>query len=187
MAMTNELYHYGVKGMKWGVRHDKVRAARRRVRNKIGESSGHYNRNVYNVDLPNNSREASKRGWTQLSERKSSMHQFHKDDGVKNQKWLSPDGRREVIFSGKGKNQHINTHPEDEASYNYFSPIDHPVGHTLVDAVPYIFLGNSASDSTTIERRIYSAYENFRYLAVDELDKNLEKVGEEYAKRNDII
>lgn len=42
--MSDELYHFGVKGMKWGIRHDKERSGSSRSRKKKRVASEDYTR-----------------------------------------------------------------------------------------------------------------------------------------------
>ena len=171
------LMHYGVKGMKWGVRHDK--ANRHVIRNAIGSASGHYSRNKKNTNLPNNSAEAKKMGWKKESRKKSSMHQFYLEDNKRNEKWTSPKGKREVVFSGRGRNQKINKHPEDIGTYNYASPSKRPIGHVLFDTIPYVLLGNSRQDTTSVGERLVNSYNAFKYSQIKELDERKLKYGRE--------
>lgn len=174
--MNNELYHKGVKGMKWGVRKDDRfgvhteqvvidedayrRNAKRakQIRNYLGEVTGHYARNKHNTDAPTSPEDAKNKGWHQLSDAKSALHQFVKEDGVKNSKWISADGKKEVVFSNEGAKAHITTHAEDAGTYNYFSPDTNPLGHAVLDVVPYILFGNSANDHTNMDIRIKKVF-----------------------------
>ena len=125
----------------------------------LGTVSGHYLRNKLNKDLPQNDADAKAKGWRKLSSKEDAMHQFKTQDGVRNSKWISPDGHREVVFTGKGENQHITKDPIDAGTYNFFDPQKHPIGHTLVDALPYVVLGNTADDPTTIYGRLSTSFE----------------------------
>ena len=166
------LEHHGVKGMKWGVRKQQPPSSRRTkgqsLKNlKRGYVSGHYLRNKRNKNLPKNEKDAEAQGWRKLSKKDSSMHQFHKNDGVRNSKWVSPDGHREVVFTGKGENQRITTRAEDEGTYNFFDPKAHPIGHAVFDVAPYVFLGNGPKDSTTLITRLEKSYKNFMEVDID--------------------
>lgn len=131
------------------------------LRTYLGNKTGHYSRNEHNVDLPKNDADAKKKGWIKLTDEQSAMHQNSKEGGVNNTKWISQDGHREVVFTGKGKNQHITSDVRDEGTYNYANPIENPLGHTVYDVLPYIFLGNDANDPTTTAGRLYVSAANF--------------------------
>lgn len=193
IVYSDELYHYGVKGMKWGVRRyqnydgsrlkngvrvnpglsmptprmdaqpaPKTVVRRQSLKNTArGYMTGHYLRNKLNKNLPKNDAEAEKRGWRKLSDKDSSMHQFHTEDGVKNSKWVSPSGHREVVFTGKGENQHITTDPRDMGTYNIFDPKKYPLGHVTFDVLPYVVLGNNMDDNTTMYDRIVDSVKNY--------------------------
>lgn len=174
MTEYGYLAHHGIKGQKWGVRRYQnadgsyTAAGRerygvvRKTRNFIGTKSGHYGRNKHNTDLPTNDIDALDQGWTKLSKKQSAFHQFNTHGGVDNSKWLSPDGKKEVVFTGKGKRQRITKDARDEGTYNYFDPIMHPVLHAVADVTPYMILGNSVKDTTTPYSRTKKALQVLR-------------------------
>ena len=160
---------------------------RQSLKNTVyGTLSGHYLRNKLNKDLPKNDADAEAKGWRKLSVKDSAMHQFFKEDGVRNTKWVSPDGHREVVFSGSGDNQHRTTHAEDAGTYNFFDPKKHPLGHATLDVLPYVILGNSADDSTTIITRLSESYKNFKDKTIDDIQSATTDVGEDFAKKHKI-
>ena len=127
----------------------------------IGNEIGHYTRNLNNTNLPKNDKDAAKKGWRKLSSKESAMHQFSQKDGVENSKWVSPDGHKEVVFTGKGRNQRITQDVRDEGTYNYYDPQNNPFKHTVYDVIPYILLGNESNDPTTAVSRVAKSIENF--------------------------
>lgn len=203
MATYGYIAHHGIKGQKWGERNGppypldykshnskEKKLNPKKALNKytgglkktIGNKIGHYTRNQHNVDLPKNDADAKKKGWRKLSSKESAMHQFSQEGGVENSKWVSPDGHREVVFTGKGKKQHITKDVRDEGTYNYYDPQDHPVGHTVYDVIPYIILGNEANDPTTAYSRVTASIKNFMKKTPDECKEQIE-VGKKFVKK----
>ncbi|MBQ4544360.1 MAG: hypothetical protein II996_02150 [Oscillospiraceae bacterium] len=108
----------------------------------------HYGRNQYNVDLPKNDDEAKARGWeTEIA----NCHQFTTKNGEKYIKYVSPDGKREVIFDSTGTR--VITADEDMGTYNYADP-DLWLEHFAVDVLPWIVYGNTPEDTTEWYERI---------------------------------
>lgn len=141
--------------------YDYLKYTKDSVKEYLGNKTHHYTRNQLNVDLPKNDKDAAKKGWRKLSSKESAMHQFSQHDGVENSKWVSPDGHREVVFTGKGKNQRITDDVRDEGTYNYYDPQVDPFKHTIYDVLPYIVFGNESNDPTTAAGRIGESIKNF--------------------------
>lgn len=47
----------------------------------------------------------------------------------------------------------------NQGTFNFASPDDNPVGHALLDVVPYILLGNTPNDPTNPIERATAGYE----------------------------
>ena len=58
----------------------------------------------------------------------------------------------QIYNSKTGK---VVTDPRDEATYNFFNPDKHPVGHLFADVIPWVLFGNSGQDSTFAGQRIW--------------------------------
>lgn len=140
----------------------------------------HFSRNDKNVNLPQNPIDAKELGWTKMSKNNSKLHQHNTKDGVLNSKWISPDGHREVVFSGKGKNATINNTAEDKGSYNIVSPKKSKVGHAVIDVVPYMVFGNDKADKSTIKTR---AIDPAMEVVTDNLNKAHVDTGQVWAHK----
>jgi hypothetical protein len=76
-------------------------------------------------------------------------------DPALNNKFISPDGLLEVVYDENGR---LVTDPVNMGTNNKASPITNPIGHVIVDVIPYIFLGNSPDDPTKWYERIGGTY-----------------------------
>lgn len=150
--------------------YDFIKYTKDSLKEYVGNKVKHYTRNQLNTDLPKNDKDAAKKGWRKLSSKESAMHQFSQHDGVENSKWVSPDGHKEVVFTGSGKNQRITDDVRDEGTYNYYDPQNNPFKHTVYDVLPYILLGNEANDPTTAASRIGQSIKNFLNNPADDKD-----------------
>ena len=52
------------------------------------------------------------------------------------------------------RNENLVTDPKNMGSFNIFDPRNDPGLHTMYDVVPYIILGNSPDDKSTVIDRI---------------------------------
>lgn len=97
-----------------------------------------------------------------------------------NQVFLSKDGHKEAVFGPDGK---LVQDGINDGSFNFFHPYNEPLGHFLVDILPWIHRGNSRNDPTSIEERIHSyvsdleggirlAYSQRKSLVTQEFDQS---------------
>lgn len=177
------LEHHGVKGMKWGVRKDRspnVHEYRAPLK------TAHYNRNSRNLNLPNTSKEAIEQGWHKLSRKSSSLHQ-HVTDGIHpNTKWVDKTGKREVVFSGRGKTEKIVNDIRDAGTYNFSNPERNPLGHALLDVIPYYIWGNGPEDIGTIGSRLNESIDTLFDKPLTETLTPISDIGEKWLKKNKI-
>lgn len=127
------LVHYGVKGMKWGVRKDVVDSLK----------DMHYNRNDYNTNVPKTEADAKREGW--VSGVANNAHQKGTEPGKRNVKYVFKDGHKEAVYNHKGELV--------GGSYNYGSPIHRPGSHVVLDVLPWIVWGNNPGDVSTASQR----------------------------------
>ena len=131
-------------------------------------STGHYNRNDNNTDLPSSPAEAEKQGYHKMDENKDVYHEQGTStncDPSKNNKYISEDGSKEVVYNDKGE---IVTDAVNLGTYNYANPESAPVEHFLKDVVPYWILGNTPNDPSTFDERILGTYSGDVNLTRDE-------------------
>ena len=87
-------------------------------------------------------------------------HQYTAKDGP-NQKYVSPDGHREVIYNSAG---YIVLDPRDIGTYN-FCPSNElwyskeSLGHLVIDIIPWIIFGNDDNDPGPIVNEIIRLFE----------------------------
>lgn len=110
----------------------------------------HFTRNEFNV-VPSSDLETLKNvyGWCELGIGMSVFHQLHDQFG--NRKLVSPDGLSEAVFDSKGR---LIDEPLNAGTYNYFSALEHPFWHGVVDVTPYLIMGNGEGDSSTLRERM---------------------------------
>ena len=96
-----------------------------------------YYRNGLNV-VPPSKAAAQVAGWTQMSPARSALHQqgpFGKD----NTKWVDDSGQCEAVYDKSGS---LVTDTLNGGTYNYASPYTDPIGHVMLDVIPYLLWGN---------------------------------------------
>lgn len=109
-----------------------------------------------NPPKPDTQKKADDAGWVGSNDNDkkgvpANAHQFTSPD-KKNVKYVSPDGKQEIIFDAFGK---IVIDPRDIGTYN-FIPSNQGIewlsviGHSIVDVAPWLFWGNSVADTTFI-------------------------------------
>lgn len=100
-------------------------------------------RQSLNTNLPNSKNEADDMGWD--SSVAANFHQYTALDEGNNIKYVSPDGKREVIYNYYGD---IVSDSRDVGTYN-FSPsgtTGGTVGHIIIDVLPWVLFGNDDDD-----------------------------------------
>ena len=122
----------------------------RQILPEMPSKKDHYNRNLMMPAeaLPCDPDEAREMGWDNGVA--ASCHQFTSKTRS-NQKWVSPDGRYEVIFDPEGAK--VIDADEDRGTYNFGDPSKDRMGHFVLDVIPWLIYGNSAADSTTFGQR----------------------------------
>jgi hypothetical protein len=116
-------------------------------------------RTIISENVPQTEQEAQDLGYTLLGASESKFHQNASKENLPNHKYVSPNGRREVVYFSDGT---LNEDPRDVGTYNFFpffaqgenQGVLASVGHGLLDVVPYMIWGNSSVDSSTFIDRI---------------------------------
>ena len=118
--------------------------------NEIPSKDIHFsrNQNMPLESLPQSPTAAEESGWDGSVE--AACHQFTSPDRP-NKKYVSPDGKSEVIFDRSGN---IVTASEDYGTYNLCDSRQDPVGHFYQDVLPWLLWGNDETDSTNMRQRL---------------------------------
>jgi len=79
---------------------------------------------------------------------------IHQQNGAKdNNVYVSKDGHKEAVYGNDGK---LVQDGVNDGSYNYFHPSYQPLRHFTADNSPWIMWGQSRTDNTTVNSRIYA-------------------------------
>jgi type II secretory pathway pseudopilin PulG len=121
----------------------------------------HYDvRQSKNSNLPSTAQTANNAGWRNSKKQDpvtnpngggpaADLHQYSapkpRDKKTENVKYVSPDGKREVIYDFEGN---MVTDPRDIGTYNFVPSGSFwgDKGHGLFDVVPWVLFGNSDDD-----------------------------------------
>lgn len=77
------------------------------------------------------------------------IHQLR--GAIGNQVYLHKDGHMEVVFDSEGN---LVKDGINDGSYNYAHPTKDPIMHFVLDILPWLILGNSRRDPTTLTERL---------------------------------
>jgi hypothetical protein len=107
----------------------------------------HYARNQLNGE-PVSRAQAQLENWRLAEDWESAWHR-QGDGNETNQKYVSPDGHREWVFTGSGD---VVTDALNRGTYNFGTS---RLGHFVKDVVPYLLWGNAPDDpSRAIDRSV---------------------------------
>ena len=79
----------------------------------------------------------------------NSIHQLRGQTG--NKFYLHKDGHKEAVYDSEGK---LVKDGINDGSYNYAHPVQEPLKHFNQDILPWILMGSSRKDPTTVNERI---------------------------------
>ena len=118
----------------------------------------HYARNQHNLGIPQTFTEMQQQilsegsGWERVSAGKSIYHR-HGAGHENNLKFKHTDGLEAVYDTVSNR---LVTDPRNLGTFNFgHDPRLHEVDHFFLDIIPYWLWGNSASDPTPIDQRIF--------------------------------
>ena len=97
--------------------------------------------------------------WVSVDEKYNAYHKFTNgsqgDEAKYNKKYMSPDGKYEVIICydpDQVSSPYVVTDPNNMGTYNYGPGVG--INHFLKDVLPYWIWGNSEDDTTTFWQRV---------------------------------
>ena len=149
----------------------------------------HYDRNDNQSNLPKTVAEIEKaveKGeYIQVPAEESIYHKqgTASDYNPKNNvKYVSADGRNEIVFNEKGE---VVTDNVNKGTYNYANQITDKAEHAVKDVLPYIIYGNSSDDPTYWYERIGGTYkEDVNYTKDERKEMEYDKIMEMYNKNH---
>jgi len=95
-------------------------------------------RDILNTNIPASKADAEEQGFEKLPWHKSIFHQDYLNPFGSNEKYVSADGHREVVFDSNGD---IVSDRSNLGTFNFFGP-DKTGDHTAADVDPYLKWGN---------------------------------------------
>ena len=118
----------------------------------------HYARNQFNTNLPWNIDKLDINEWDYLLPTQSIFHTWWTPIFWINDKFISKDGEKEVVFNYKTGER--DDSDENMGTYNFFNPLTDPDNHEKYDVNPYFEWWNSDNDTTSVIDRYKKV---FRY------------------------
>ena len=112
----------------------------------------HYNRNKYNTNLPKTDEQAKSMWWRKLANNKSVLHQINIPKDKWNDKWVSKDWKKEVVYLYNSNWDIIVNDETNMGTYNFYSP-DDMLNHIDYDVKPCKEWWNWINDKSTYEQR----------------------------------
>lgn len=95
-------------------------------------------RDILNTNIPASKSDAEKQGFIKLPWQKSIFHQDYFNPFGSNEKYVSADGHREVVFDSNGD---VISDRSNIGTFNFFGP-DKAGDHKAADVDPYVKWGN---------------------------------------------
>ena len=103
--------------------------------------------------------------------------EVHRMQGQKeNETYLHKDGKQEAVYDKNGK---LVKDGINDGSYNYYHPKKDSLRHLTFDMAPWIMLGASRKDPTSLKERVH-AYSAEIFAAISRIRKDGKSEGEEH-------
>jgi RHS repeat-associated protein len=103
----------------------------------------HYARNGYQAGAENLPRSVIDYTWRELTSEDEKAYHI-RDGATGNRKFISPNGRCELVFKSDGT---LEMNPVNIGTYNFYDPQNDKAGHIVFDVVPYLLFGNTPDDT----------------------------------------